>query len=162
MHKHQVRSNTIQRTTRSRTTPRFTSHRNSSTGRLETAPHGRWQISTAELATVYPEITCRSSSVIRSISMRMMEAAATNCGLMIPQTPQLGRWLISTAELATVTPEITCRSSSVIRSTSVQMMEAAATNCGLMTPQTPQLGGWLISQRNWPQLPRRIHVDARR
>ena len=28
----------------------------------------------------------------------MMEAAATNCGLMIPQTPQLGRWLISTAD----------------------------------------------------------------
>ena len=28
----------------------------------------------------------------------MMEAAATNCGLMIPQTPQLGGWLISTAD----------------------------------------------------------------
>ena len=39
----------------------------------------------------------------------MMEAAATNCGLMIPQTPQLGGWLISTAELATVTPDITWR-----------------------------------------------------
>ena len=25
----------------------------------------------------------------------MMEAAAQNCGLMIPQTPQLGGWLIS-------------------------------------------------------------------
>ena len=32
----------------------------------------------------------------------MMEAAATNCGLMIPQTPQLGGWLISTAELPAV------------------------------------------------------------
>ena len=48
----------------------------------------------------------------------MMEAAATNCGLMIPQTPQLGRWLISAAGLAAVTPDNTCRYSSVIRSTS--------------------------------------------
>ena len=75
----------------------------------------------------------------------MMEAAARNCGLMIPQTPQLGGWLISTADLAAVTPDITWRYSSVIRSTSVRMMEAAAQNCGLMIPQTPQLGGWLIS-----------------
>ena len=56
----------------------------------------------------YPGLTwTRYSSVIRSTSVRMMEAAATNCGLMIPQTPQLGRWLISTAELAPVTPDIT-------------------------------------------------------
>ena len=75
----------------------------------------------------------------------MMEAAATNCGLMIPQTPQLGGWLISAAGLAAVTPDNTWRYSSVIRSTSVRMMEAAAQNCGLMIPQTPQLGGWLIS-----------------
>jgi hypothetical protein len=43
----------------------------------------------------------------------MMEAAARNCGLMIPQTPQLGGWLISTLfsirveelqELKTVSP----------------------------------------------------------
>ena len=33
--------------------------------------------------------------MIRSTSVRMMEAAAQNCGLMIPQTPQLGGWLIS-------------------------------------------------------------------
>ena len=72
-------------------------------------------------------------------------SSGTNCGLMIPQTPQLGGWLISTADLAAVTPDITWRYSSVIRSTSVRMMEAAATNCGLMIPQTPQLGGWLIS-----------------
>ena len=39
----------------------------------------------------------------------MMQAAATNCGLMIPQTPQLGGWLISTAELAAVTPDNTWR-----------------------------------------------------
>ena len=50
----------------------------------------------------------------------MMEAAAQNCGLMIPQTPQLGGWLISTAELAAVTPDNTWRYSSVIRSTSVR------------------------------------------
>ncbi len=50
----------------------------------------------------------------------MMEAAATNCGLMIPQTPQLGGWLISTAGVAAVTPEVTCRYSSVIRSTSMR------------------------------------------
>ena len=37
--------------------------------------------------------------------MRVMEAAAENCGLMIPQTPQLGGWLISGADLAAVTPE---------------------------------------------------------
>ena len=56
----------------------------------------------------------------------MDEAARPqNCGLMIPQTPQLGGWLIS-AGLAAVTPDNTCRYSSVIRSTSVQMMEAAA------------------------------------
>ena len=62
--------------------------------------------------------------------MHLMEAAATNCGLMIPQTAQLGRQLISTSQLATVTPDITWRYSSVIRSTSVRMMEAAAENCG--------------------------------
>ena len=33
-----------------------------------------------------------------------MEAAAQNCGLMIPQTPQLGGWLISTADLASSYP----------------------------------------------------------
>ncbi len=33
-------------------------------------------------------------------------SSGTNCGLMIPQTPQLGGWLISTADLAAVTPEI--------------------------------------------------------
>ena len=32
----------------------------------------------------------RYSSVIRSTSMRLRQAAATNCGLMIPQTLQLG------------------------------------------------------------------------
>ena len=60
----------------------------------------------------------------------MMEAAAQNCGLMIPQTPQLGGWLISTAGLAAVTPDNTWRYSSVIRSTSVRMMEAAARTVG--------------------------------
>ncbi len=34
-------------------------------------------------------------------------SSGTNCGLMIPQTPQLGGWLISAAELAAVTPDIT-------------------------------------------------------
>ena len=63
----------------------------------------------------------------------MMEAAAQNCGLMIPQTPQLGGWLISAADLATVTPDNGWwRYSSVIRSTSVRRMEAAAKNCGLI------------------------------
>ena len=95
--------------------------------------------------TVTPDNTCRYSSVIRSTSVRRMEATTANCGLMIPQTPQLGGWLISTADLSAVAPDITWRCSSVIRSTSVRMMEAAATNCGLMIPQTPQLGGWLIS-----------------
>ena len=48
--------------------------------------------------------------VIRSTAAQMMEAAgSTNCGLMIPQTPQLGRWLISTAELTEVTPDIPWR-----------------------------------------------------
>ena len=42
--------------------------------------------------------------MIRSTSVRMMEAAATNCGLMIPQTPQLGGWLISTAGAASSYP----------------------------------------------------------
>ena len=111
---------------------------NASTWRVADIHSGVWR-------AVTPDNTWRYSSVIRSTSVRMMEAAATNCGLMIPQTPQLGGWLISTAELAAVTPDITWRYSSVIRSTSVRMMEAAATNCGLMIPQTPQLGGWLIS-----------------
>ena len=44
-----------------------------------------------------PGYTWRYWSVIRSTSVRMMEAAATNCGLMIPQTPQLGGWLISSS-----------------------------------------------------------------
>ena len=37
-------------------------------------------------------------------------AVAMNCGLMIPQTPQLGRWLKSTAwdGIATVTPDNSC------------------------------------------------------
>ena len=71
-----------------------------------------WQVAdiAAELAAVSPEYTWRYSSVIRSTSVRMMEAAAENCGLMMPQTPQLGRWLISTAELAAVTPDNTWRS----------------------------------------------------
>jgi len=56
-----------------------------------------WLISAAGLATVPPEITWISLSVIRSTSVRMMEVAVLNCGLMIPQTPQLGRWPISTA-----------------------------------------------------------------
>ena len=105
-----------------------------------TEQHGRLLISTA-LAAVTPELIWRYSSVIRSTSARMMEAPAKNCGLMIPQTPQLGGWLIFTADLAAVTPENTWRYSSVIRSTSMRMMEAAAENCGLMIPQTPQLGG---------------------
>ena len=71
-------------------------------------------------AAVTPDITCRYSSVIRSTSVRMMEAAAANCGLMIPQTPQLGGWLISAADLSAVAPDITWRYSSVIRSTSVR------------------------------------------
>ena len=57
-------------------------------------------------------------------------SSGTNCGLMIPQTPQLGGWLISTAGLTAVTPEITWRYSSVIRSTSMRMMEAAARTVG--------------------------------
>ena len=113
----------------------------------DTSNASTWQVADiySGLAAVTPDNTWRYSSVIRSTSVRMMEAAATNCGLMIPQTPQLGGWLISTAGLAAVTPDITWRYSSVIRSTSVRMMEAAAQNCGLMIPQTPQLGGWLIS-----------------
>ena len=63
----------------------------------DTSNASTWRVAdiTAGLAAVTPEITWRYSSVIRSTSVRMMEAAATNCGLMIPQTPQLGGWLIS-------------------------------------------------------------------
>ena len=76
----------------------------------DTSNASTWQvadISAAGLAAVTPDNTWRYSSVIRSTSVRMMEAAATNCGLMIPQTPQLGGWLISTAGVAAVTPDIT-------------------------------------------------------
>ena len=74
----------------------------------DTSNASTWQVAdiTAELTAVTPENTWRYSSVIRSTSSAMMEAAATNCGLMIPQTPQLGGWLISTAGLTAVTPEI--------------------------------------------------------
>ena len=34
----------------------------------------------------------------------MMEAAAENCGLMIPQTPQLGGWLISNSGTGSSNP----------------------------------------------------------
>ena len=70
-------------------------------------------------------------------------SSGQNCGLMIPQTPQLGGGYIHRGRGGS-TPDNTWRYSSVIRSTSVRMM-AAAENCGLMIPQTPQLGGWLIS-----------------
>ena len=56
---------------------------NASTWRVADINSGSWP-------AVTPDITWRYSSVIRSTSVRMMEAAATNCGLMIPQTPQLG------------------------------------------------------------------------
>ena len=81
----------------------------------------------------------------------MMEAAAQNCGLMIPQTPQLGGWLISTAETGSSNPgqymEILVGDTLYF----VRLMQAAAQNCGLMIPQTPQLGGWLISTAGWQQ-----------
>ena len=91
-----------------------------------------WQVADINSGTASsdPGHSCRYSSVIRSTSMRMMEAAAKNSGLMIPQTPQLGGWLISRAGVAPVTPDNTCRYSSVIRSTSVRMMEAAARTVG--------------------------------
>ena len=74
----------------------------------DTSNASTWRVAdiNSGLAAVTPDNTWRYSSVIRSTSMRMMEAAAKNCGLMIPQTPQLGGWLISTAELAAVTPDI--------------------------------------------------------
>ena len=59
----------------------------------------------------------------------MMEAAAKNCGLMIPQTPQLGGWLISTAELA----QLPRKYMAILVGDTLYfsaMMEAAATNCG--------------------------------
>ncbi len=58
----------------------------------DTSNASTWQVAdiNSGLATVTPEMTCRYSSVIRSTSMRLRQAAATNCGLMIPQTLQLG------------------------------------------------------------------------
>ena len=74
---------------------------NASTWRVADIHSGSWP--------QLPRTIHGDSSVIRSTSVRMMEAAAKNCGLMIPQTPQLGGWLISTAGLAAVTPDITWR-----------------------------------------------------
>jgi len=73
----------------------------------DTSNASTWRVADINSGTghSYPGNTWRYSSVIRSTSVQMMEAAATNCGLMIPQTPQLGGWLISTADLATVTPD---------------------------------------------------------
>ena len=73
----------------------------------DTSNASTWRVADIDSGTggSYPGITWRYSSVIRSTSVRMMEAAATNCGLMIPQTPQLGGWLIS-QRTGGSTPEI--------------------------------------------------------
>ena len=75
----------------------------------DTSNASTWRVADIDSGwrAVTPDNTWRYSSVIRSTSVRMMEAAATNCGLMIPQTPQLGGWLILTAALAAVTPDNT-------------------------------------------------------
>ena len=86
--RHRVRSSTSQRTTRSQTTPRFTSHRNSSTKQLETAPCGMWPTSTAVQQAVTLDNTWNSLLVIPSISQQMMEPRVLNCGRMtLPTIP---------------------------------------------------------------------------
>ena len=90
----------------------------------------------------------------------MMEAAAKNCGLMIPQTPQLGGWLISTADLASSYPG---NYMAILVGDTLYFSAydgSSGTNCGLMIPQTPQLGGWLISDSgSGGSNPGAIHVE---
>ena len=77
---HRVRSNTSQRTTRGRITPKFNSHLNSSTRPQETVQHGKSLTSTAALPTVARDITWNSLLAIPFTSRPMMGAMAVSCG----------------------------------------------------------------------------------
>ena len=71
-------------------------------------------------------------------------SSGKNCGLMIPQTPQLGGWLISSGAGSSNPGQYMA----ILVGDTLYFSAhdgSSGTNCGLMIPQTPQLGGWLIS-----------------
>ena len=138
--RHRVRSSTSQRTTRSQTTPRFTSYLSSSTKPPETAQRGMWPTSTAALATVTQDITWKSLLAIPSTSRPTTESRAMNCGRTTPRTIRHGELLIFSAAVAKVGQEPTCTFLLATPSISQPMMETPAMNCGLTTPPITQHG----------------------
>ena len=87
-----VRSNTTQRTTRGRTTPRFTSHQYSSTEPPATAQHGKSLTSTTDkvAAIVLLVKTFTSLWAKRYISTPLKQQQEPNCGRTIPRTNPYG------------------------------------------------------------------------
>ena len=141
-----VRLNTTPRTIRGRTTPRFTLHRNSSTKRLETDPHGKWSISghtprQEDITQARLELASNFLSVIQCISLHQRTPEEVNCGHTTPRIGQHGWSLKSGLVSPAVGQEEVCHFWLATPCISPQMMEARALNCGLMTLPTVQHGG---------------------